>query len=283
MKVIGAVVLASWLLNVALSRRTGLSFDRFVLVVGLFLVWCGVSLLYAVDTATAANQTFSYLQLALAALMFSSVVDTPERARSVYWSFVVWTTLNTVVAVTMYYLGLTRTAVGLIGNRNLLATYIDVAIICVYLLHQMIRPGPGRILLAATLPVLFLGLGLTFSRAGLIVLAVTLLLVWYNVARQRGFLLLIGSISMICVLSYALPNAFWKRAESIVPAIQRQQDTFGTRVRLWRVGLGVIENRPLGGGGRGDFFPGYPPQPRGGGPGVRKLAPPHTTPRGAPG
>jgi len=276
MKIIGAVVLASWLLNVALARRTGIRFDRFVLVVGLFLAWCGVSLLYAVDTSIAVNQTFSYLQLALAALMFSSVVNTPERARSVYWSFVVWTTLNTLVAMGMYYLGLTRKAVGLVGNTNGLASLIDVAIICAYLLHQMVRPGLGRILLSAVLPVLFLGLALTFSRAGLIILAVTVLLVWYNVARQRGFLLLIGSISMICVLAYVLPNAFWKRAESIVPAIQRQQDTFGTRVRLWRVALRMIEDRPVVGVGPGNFVAAYPRYARGGDQRLQNL-PPHNT------
>ena len=276
MKVIGAVVLASWLVNVAFSRKTGIGFDRFVVVVGLFLAWCGVSMLYAIDTGTAAYQTFSYVQLVLAALMFSSVVNTPERARSVYWSFVVWTSLHTLVAIGMYYFGLTRRAVGLIGNTNALAGYIDVAIICAYLLYPMAGPGPERILLTATLPVLFLGLALTFSRAGLIALAITVLFVWYYVARQRGFILLISSISMICVLTYVLPYAFWQRAESIVPAIQREQDTFGTRVRLWRVALRMIEDRPVVGVGPGNFIAAFPRYARGGDQRLQNLNPHNT-------
>src|SRR3989304_5970566 len=96
----------------------------------------------------------------------------------------------------MYYLGMTPTASGLVGNRNLLATYINVAIVCAYLLHQETRDGARRIVLAACLPILFLGLALTFSRAGLIVLVFALVLVWYRAARQRKFLLLVGSIGM---------------------------------------------------------------------------------------
>jgi O-antigen ligase len=263
-KLLGAVVLVGWIISVALTRTRGFKFDRFFLVVVLFLVWCGVSILYAVDTDTAIKQSFTYLQLALVALMFSSVVDTPERCRSVYWAVVIWTTLHTMVAILMYYLRMTSTAVGLIGNRNALASYIDVAIVCAYLLYQIVAPGLGRGLLLVSLPVLFLGLALTLSRAGLIVLVVTLLLVWYSVARRRGVLLLIGSFSMICALTFVLPNSFWKRAESIVPAIQRQQETFGTRVRLWRVALRMITDHPVVGIGPGNFVAAYPRYARGG-------------------
>jgi len=263
MKVVGVVILISWLVNVAMRRRTGLVFDGFAAVLLLFLVWSGVSLVFAIDTRVALNRTFQYAQYALTTLMFSSVVDTPARIRRVYWSFVIWATFNTVVAVAMYYLGTTASASGLLKNANLLATYINIAIVCAYLLHQGARAGLGRMVLITALPVLFLGIGLTFSRGGLISLAVTLLFVWYRVARKGGFLLLAGSTGMICLLTYVLPSVFWSRAESIVPSISRQKGTFGSRLKIWRAGVRMIEDRPMFGVGPGNFVKAYPRYARG--------------------
>lgn len=264
MKVIGAVVLSGWFVNMGIQRKTGFKFDRFVIVLILFLVWCGVSLAFAVEPGVALSRVFTYTQLALATLMFSSVVDTPGRMRGVYWSFVIWVTFSTLLAVVMYYLGMTPNASGLVGNRNLLATYINVAIVCAYLLHQETRDGARRIVLVTCLPVLFLGLALTFSRAGLIVLVFALALVWYRVVRQRKFLLLVGTIGMMCMLTFVLPAAFWQRAGSIVPAIRKQEDTFGTRLRLWRVALRMVEDRPIVGVGPGNYVAAYPRYARGG-------------------
>jgi len=258
MKIVGLVILLSWLVNVTMRRRTGLVFDGFAAVLLLFLVWSSVSAVYAFDTRVGLNRTFQYAQYALTTLMFGSLVNTPARIRRVYWSFAIATTLSTVVAVTMYYLGKTPTASGLLVNRNLLAIYINVAIVCAYLLYQGATSGLGRTVLLTVLPVLFLGLALTFSRGGLISLALTMLVVWYRLARKGGFVLLGASIGMICVLTYVLPDAFWKRAESIGPAISRERDTYGARVKIWRAALRMIEDRSVLGVGPGNFVKAFP-------------------------
>ena len=263
MKTVGLVILLSWLVNVAMRRRTGLVFDGFAAILLLFLVWSSVSVVYAIDTRVALNRTFQYAQYALTMFMFSSVVNTPARIRGVYWSFAIATTISTVVALVMYYLGMTPAASGLLVNRNLLATYINVAIVCAYLLHQGTRSGAGRTVLLTALPVLFLGIGLTFSRGGLISLALTLLVVWYRLARKGGFLLLAVSMGMICLLTYLLPDAFWERAQSIVPAISRERGTFGARVKIWRAALRMIEDRPVFGVGPGNFVKAFPRYARG--------------------
>jgi len=96
------------------------------------------------------------------------------------------------------------------------------------------------------------------------VLAVTLVLVWYRAARQRKFLLLVGSIGMICVLTFVLPTAFWLRAGSIVPAIRKQEDTFGARLGLWRVAMRMVEDRPIVGVGPNNYVAAYPHYARSG-------------------
>jgi O-antigen ligase len=92
----------------------------------------------------------------------------------------------------------------------------------------------------------------------------TLVLVWYRAARQRKFLLLVGSIGMICVLTFVLPAAFWQRAGSIVPAIRKQEDTFGARLGFWRVALRMVEDRPIVGVGPGNYVAAYPRYARSG-------------------
>jgi len=276
MKVVGGVVLGGWVVSMGLQRKSGLKFDRPMIVLLLFLVWCGVSLGFALDPAAALIRSLTYAQLALAALMVSAVVDSPERMRRVYWSIVIWTTVSGVLAMVMYYLGMTPHARGLVGNRNLLAMYTDLAIICAYLLYQVTRNPFHRMVLATCLPVLFLGLALTFSRMGLIVLTLALVQVWFRSAKQRKFTLLLGTIGIISVLTFFLPSAFWQRAESIVPAIRNQQDTFGSRVRLWGVGIRVVEDRPIVGVGPGNFIEAFPRYARGGEQFLQGLEPHNT-------
>ena len=258
MKLLGVVIIGSWLLSMAARRRFDVRFDGFTLALVLFLAWTAASLLYAYDSEAAERSLFSFSQLALLALMFSAVVDDVEKMRGVCWAIVVWTLLSTIIAIGMYYAGATRYAVGLLGNKNLLADYINVAIVCAHLLLLSTTHRPARLFLASTLPPLYLGLALTLSRTGLISLGALLLLVWYRVARQRGFLILVTSVIAVALITFVLPASFFKRASTILPAIQQQRETFGTRVRLWKIAGRMIADHPLTGVGSGNFVAAYP-------------------------
>jgi putative inorganic carbon (HCO3(-)) transporter len=258
MKLLGVVIIGSWLLSMAARRRFDLRFDSFALALVLFLAWTAASLLYAYDSGAAERSLFGFSQFGLLALMFSSVVDDVEKMRGVCWAIVVWTVLSTIIAIGMYYAGATRYAVGLLANKNLLADYINVAIVCAHLLLLSTTHRPAKLFLASTLPPLYLGLALTLSRTGLIILGALLLVVWYRVARQRGFLILVSSVIALALITFVLPSTFFKRASTILPAIERQQDTFGTRVRLWRIAGRMIADHPLTGVGSGNFIAAYP-------------------------
>ena len=264
MKILGGIILGGWLLSLMARRQTGVRITLAVLAVVAFVVWNGICLMYAIDLETGVTRMFTFVQLAMAALMFASVVNTSTRLRGVCLAFVVWTCLATVIAIAQYYMGLTSMAVGPVGNRNLLALYINVAIVCAYMLHEITRDGRWRFSLLASLPLLFLGLALTFSRAGLIIMFVILLLVLWRVARRRSVLVLVGSAAVLCLMPFVFPSEFYERARSIVPAIQRQEDTFGTRVRLWRVAARMAQDRPIFGVGPGNFVAAYPRYARGG-------------------
>jgi O-antigen ligase len=264
MKTLGAVILGGWLLNLMTRRQSRLRGTLALLALISFVIWNGICVVYAIDVESALMRLFSYVQLALAALMFASVVSTPARLRGVMGALVIWTCLVTLLAIVQYYLGETPTAVGPVGNRNLLALYINVAIVCAYMLHQVTPNGARRVALLAALPLLFLGLALTFSRSGLIGMVATLLLVLWRMARRRSVMVLLGSAALLCAITFVIPAEFYVRARTIVPAIQRREDTFGTRVRLWRVAGRMAQDRPIFGVGPGNFIPAYPRYARGG-------------------
>ena len=253
MQGIGVVLFSGWLLSAAMRRKSPVRFDALTILGLLYLAWCAASLPGALDVDVGLTRLMSFGQLVVAALMFASVVDDRDKARGIFLAIVVWTFVTTCVALGKYYLGLTPGAVGPVGNRNLLAIYINCATVCAYLLYQTTPEMRARILLALSLPVFFLGLGLTFPRTGLIVQALVLALVWVRVVREKGFLILAGSAVALCLITLLMPTDFYERVSTIAPAIERQQDTFGVRMRLWNVAMRMIQERPVFGVGPGNF------------------------------
>jgi len=254
MKAIGAAILVSWLLNVAVRRTVRLNFNALTISMALLVSWCGVTMLFAEDTHEALLRTFQFLQLAVAALMFGSVLDSVAKVRSVCAAIVLWTGISTIIALFMYYAGMTSVAQGLVLNRNALAMYVIVAIICAYVLYQASESPLLKAVYLSTFPIFFLGVALTLSRTGLIMLVLALLLVWFRLARERRFFVIGSTLAVLCLVSVFLPDVFWHRADTIVPAIERQQDTFGLRVRIWKVGLEMVRDHPITGVGAGNFL-----------------------------
>ncbi|MEE9253509.1 MAG: O-antigen ligase family protein [Pseudomonadales bacterium] len=264
MKLLGPLILGGWLLSVATQKRFLVRSSGLLIAIGLFLIWGAVTAIFAYDPDIAIGKMLTYVQLAVAAAMFSAVVGDPGRLKGIYWSIVLWTLCSTLVAIFGYYSGSSAVAVGLTGNRNLLALYINIAIVCAFVLFQTTRHAFARLILIVVIPIFFLGLALTFSRTGLIVMSIGLALVWYRIARDRGFFIMAISAATLCALVMLLPEAFFQRVETIVPAIQRQEGTFGSRVQLWKMGLRMIEDRPITGVGPGNFIAASPRYARGG-------------------
>ncbi|SRR6266581_95829 len=254
MKAIGVMILVGWLLNVAIRRTIRLNLTPLIVVALLFVTWCGITTLFAEDSREAILRTFQFVQLAIAALMFSSVLDSTPKIRAVCVDIVVWTCVATLIAIGMYYLGITPIAMGFVYNRNLLALYINIAIVCAYVLYQAIQNPAGKIIVLSTFPIFFLGVALTLSRTGLITLVLTLVILWLRLAREKGVFAIGSTLAVLCAISFMLPDAFWKRADTIVPAIERQEDTFGLRVKIWKVGLKMFRDHPITGVGAGNFL-----------------------------
>jgi O-antigen ligase len=253
MKLMGPFILLAWLISLAARRKTPFDSNPFVFVMLLFVIWCGVSVIYALDATPALVRLGSLTQLGVATLMFASVADSRERIRGVFATIVLWTTLMTVVSIGLYYLGITPRVQGIREDRNSFAIYINVAIICAYALLRMTPTRGFRLLLTLSLPVLLFGLALTFSRAGFVVLFCVLLLIAYRTARERRLGVAIALIIMVGIVGLLVPATVWDRMGSILPSVQHREDTFGIRVNVWELGLKMIRDRPVSGVGAGNF------------------------------
>lgn len=251
-KGMGGIIVLSWLLNIAVNRKRKLKIEGLIGIMSLFLLWCTYLITVSIDPGAAMSRTVTFVQLVVSAIIFSTVVDTPARLKGVYRTFVAWTTLSALVGIAQYLSGRPE-AVGLIGNRNVFATYVIIGLVCIYALHQTTRNPIEKIVLTISAPVLILALALTFSRAGMIVLGLTMLFVLVRATRERRYTTLVAGTTLIILIAMFLPEAFWNRAETIIPSIQRQEDTFGTRVRLWEAGMRMVADHPVHGVGPGNF------------------------------
>ena len=258
MKLIGPLIFAGWLISLAIQRKPLFKLNGFVVAMFAFLLWGGVSLTYAIDSDVALSRLFTFVQLAFATLMIASVVNTPSRVRGILLAIVTWTTIATISSIGMYYLGMQAMVKGFGENRNMFALYIDVALGCSYVLYHSTSRPEVKFLMLSSLPILFLGLALTFSRGGFIVMILVLLLVWYRFARERRIGLLIMTVLFLITLSLVLPSVFWDRVETILPTIQAREGTVGIRIGVWEMGMEMFRDRPMTGVGLGNFVVAVP-------------------------
>jgi len=254
MKVAGPIILTGWLLSLVMQRKPVFRADAFTIVMFAFLGWLGLSFFYAIDSGEALTRFLTFLQLVVATLMFTSVVDSAPKMRGVFWSIVIWTSIAAIAGLGMYYLQLSRTVSGFRGDRNAFAVYANIALVCTYILYQ-ISKGHARALLLCLLPVLLFGEALTFSRAGVLAMMCALVLIWYRIAQARRVGVLIATVGILVAVVMVLPDTFWNRVSTIVPSVEEKRETFGTRINLWEIALEMVRDRPLTGVGIGNFAP----------------------------
>jgi len=251
-KLAGALILGGWLLSVAVSRRISQTLNAQVLALGAFVGVAALSIMQAHDNQVAVRQTLTYLQLLVVMLMVGSVVRTPEAVQRVLRTLVFAMTLAATHGFLQYALGHANNTAGFIGNRNLMATYLAFAIPCAYILYLGSRSGLVRLGLLISLTIQFVALALTFSRTGMITLAVVIPVLGFHLARQHGFRILIAT-SLLIVISFGLPEAFYKRLGTIASSVRRQEETFGQRMQLTSAGMRMIAEHPVLGVGAGNY------------------------------
>ncbi|HUD71671.1 MAG TPA: O-antigen ligase family protein [Dongiaceae bacterium] len=249
----GVLVVVGWLLSVAVTRRSHLTWNSLVLSLSSFVAISALSIMPSYDNEVAVRQTLTYVQLFVIMMMVSSAIRSTGAAQRVLRMLVLGMTIASAHGLLTYGLGYAKTTAGFIGNRNLMAGYLAFGIPCAYVLFQASRGVLERLAMLISLPVQFLAMALTFSRTGMIVLGVVIMVLGYRLSRERGFRILAATALMLVIIAISLPGAFYDRMASIGSSVKNQEETWGERVELSAAGMRMIAAHPFIGVGAGNF------------------------------
>jgi len=255
-KLAGFLLAASWLAVIA--TRTHATRDFFAVhpaisfLALLFIGWSLLSVAWAEEPGRAVDTTLRYaLNVCLLPIVFTAV----QRRDQLTWvaaAFVAGAVGSMVLGVVA---GSSFTAsgdavrlAGGIGESNELATVLVASIVLALALVAGSRtPAPVRAAALVAAPIALVGVAATLSRAGLVALAVALLVGVVVGGRWRawfGGALVVGGLTAVIYLAAFAPPA----------ARERVQSTNSTgRADIWTIGGRMVEDHPVRGIGSGNF------------------------------
>ena len=256
-KIVGLLLAISWLAKVTSSRDERNDFMAahpvFSYVLGIFVMWAGVSILWAEDQALVDTPLMRYaLNLILFLIVFTAV-RTPKHFIWVAGAYVLGATAAAAYGIakppsdTAYY-DVSRVA-GTLGDPNELAAVLVPAIVLAGALVVVLKRAPLlRILFAVSAVLCAGGVFLSLSRGGLVALAVAMLASVVVAGRWRAQ-------ALILVVAAAMGGLFYFAFIATDDAVDRVTQVEGGTGRsdLWNIGLRMVEDKPVTGVGLGNF------------------------------
>jgi putative inorganic carbon (hco3(-)) transporter len=253
----GAVLAGSWLAAMATGRGSRRSLTShvpwLVVAVTAFLAWSGMSAFWAESPSAASRSTFRF---ALDAMLIPIVFWAVRQRKHVVWLFgvfVVGALLSVLWGLTQAKVvgGASAAQVGRLTGANVeaneLATLLIVCTLFAIALALVLRraPIPRTLAVLAAIAAMAAFFG-TFSRGGLVALAVVLLAGCVYAGRSRP-------VFVALVLGVVLVGSVFLQDTSS-GAVQRltSASTSG-RADIWKVGLRIVRANPIVGVGSGNY------------------------------
>jgi O-antigen ligase len=256
-KIVGLLLAISWLAKVTSTGEKRSDFMSahpvFSYVLGIFMVFATMSILWAEDPSLAQTPLIRYaLNLILFLIVFTAV-RTPKQFVWTLGAYVLGATaaaaygLAQPPAETAYH-DVSRVA-GTLGDPNELAAVLVPAIVFAGALAIVLKRAPLlRLALAAAAVICALGVFLSLSRGGLVALAVALLASVVVAGRWRPQ-------ALILAVAVALGGLFYFSYIASTDAVGRVTQVEGGtgRTDLWNIGVRMVQDKPIGGVGVGNF------------------------------
>jgi O-antigen ligase len=256
-KIVGLLLAISWLAKVTSSRDERNDFmaahPAFSYVLGIFVMWAGVSILWAEDPTLVDTPLMRYaLNLILFLIVFTAV-RTPKHFVWVAGAYVLGGTAAATYGIarppadTAYY-DVSRVA-GTLGDPNELAAVLVPAIVLAGALVVVLKRAPLlRMLFAGAAVLCAGGVFLSLSRGGLVALGVAMLASVLVAGRWRAQ-------ALVLVVAATLGGLFYFGFVASEDAVNRVTQVEGGTGRsdLWNIGLRMVEDKPVTGVGLGNF------------------------------
>jgi O-antigen ligase len=256
-KIVGLLLFISWLAKVTSDRDTRNDFMAshpvFTYVLGAFVAWAGMSLLWAEDTTLVQTPLMRYaLNLVLFLIVFTAV-RTPKQLVWTLGAYVVGGTAAAAYGLArppsdVAYYDIQRVA-GTLGDPNELASVLVPAIVIAFGLAIVLKRAPlVRLMLVAAGVICAGGVFLTLSRGGLVALGVALVAAVVVAGRWRAQALVLS----LCV---AMSVGFWFSFIATDDQVNRVTNIEGGtgRADLWKISNRMIADKPVAGVGLGNF------------------------------
>jgi O-antigen ligase len=253
-KLVGLVLVLSWLAVITAGEpeRRERIFEPpgFVFVLILFVGWTAISAAWAEDSGVAIEATTRYLPNAMLFLIVFAGVRTREQLLWVVGSLVLGALLSAVYGM------LAAPPVddpgrlaGAVGNANETAAALVAGGTLAAALAAALRGKPFlRVASALVVPLCVFGVFLTLSRGGLVALGASLAAAVVVAGRRRGAVLAVAACAVLTAVVYF---GVFASAEARDRILEVEGGT--GRTDLWTVGWRMVEDKPLGGVGAGNF------------------------------
>jgi O-antigen ligase len=245
---LGHVAVNGQLVAATLARHRG----AFVLL-GIFLGWITLSLAWADDLPTAANQLYIWYWAGAIPLVVATTLATRRELALVCIAFVIAALISIAIALPQLSTGgggsdLEFRLGGSLQNPNYLAAALLSSAALAAGLVAVVGRGVRRNLLLVALGVIGVAMLLTGSRGGLIAAGVALLAAFFLMGEHR---LRLGVVVAVCV---GVGVIFVATASGGALERVREFDPTGTgRVDLWDVAVQMWEDNPIFGVGYANF------------------------------
>jgi O-antigen ligase len=258
--VIGGLTIGAYLLQQLLIKNRRIQTSRRILLLCLFfIVWFLISNLNASIQPDGNGRIwlFTFVQLLALVWLTSQIMDEPNKHYILFLSYSITTGISALYAI--YHGGIATTVMdsirsgGLTSGANTAARYFLVALVFLYFLQA--RPATTkfrRLMMFTLMGVIILGVLVTVSRTGLVLLVAAFGMIYMLEGRRNIPQVFAFGLLGLIVMWFFADNVV-SIANSIIPSIQTGSDTVGIRYALWQAGIRMFVSHPIAGVGIGRY------------------------------
>jgi O-antigen ligase len=223
----------------------------------LLIIWVFISNPQAAWLGRDRNWIFTFFQLWVLLWLSGELLDSPRKHHALFWIYSLVTAVSAAVAIQQGSLGegidLDLRVSGLAGGANTAARYFVVAVIFFNHLRSNTTGRLFRILALIGMVTTFVGLFVTVSRTGILLLfaALGLLVIFQPSFRYRAQTAILFVIAWLLLWYWS--DTILSLLRSIIPSIAHGADTVGLRYALWDAGWRMWQEYPIAGVGVGRY------------------------------
>ena len=224
-----------------------------------FLVWSASTLLWTISLEATLVRTLTYIQVITLMLLIWQQARTEGRQNALFASYVLGAYVPAIDTIRHYVAGqsinpsaIRYSATGF--NANEMAIILVLGIPMAWYLALSATRRIYTLAFLCYVPVALVAVLLTASRGAFVALPVALALIPWSFRRlstRARFAVLAFLIALIGGVGILVPSASWRRLGETRSEIS--EGDFSERGSIWRGGLQIVLDYPLGGVGAGAF------------------------------